>query len=214
MIALWIFSGIKLFCFKELSDAPQAEEYSQQPLISLSVKKCIPKMCVLEFLRYLDCVPCVLLGKKSLLSPQLLSSYIDFLHCCKKGTDYRASSLHKKGKVIWSACNPVHAFQAAILSILFGYVKNVEYQQWVSVPYCWVLYELILLQSQKKKRKERKTYGLDKNVYSPVHSQLPVHSVTDRQSEETLVLVLRLSSDSPLAFCFDPWRCVCLHVYG
>lgn len=101
-------------------------------------------MCVLEFLGYPEggkkeqhlLCSVRILQKPPLIPPPF--SYIDFLHYHKKGTDYRALSLQKKKKrkVIRSACNPVRALQAAVLSILFGYVKNVEYQQWVSVLYC------------------------------------------------------------------------------
>lgn len=168
-------------------------------LDTLRVKKKKPLLC-----------PTRIWKKPPFIPPPVLIYW--FSSPPQKGTDYRASSLQKKGKVIRSACNPVRAFQAAVLSILFGYVKNVEYQQWVSVPYCWVLYELILLQSQKKEKKRKKDLRLGQKVYSSVHFQLPVHSVTDRQSEETLVLVLGLSSDSPQAFCSDPW-CVGAHLW-
>lgn len=168
MITLWIFSDIKLSCLsKTFQMLHKLQKIPYSPTSQSLGLEVYPQDSV--FLNFLDTL--MVRGKKQknqkqrllcsvriLQKPPLIpppSSSIDFLHYCKEGTDYRALSLQKKGKVIWSVCNPVRALQAAVLSILFGYVKNVEYQQWVSVPYCWVLYELILLQSQKK-RKEKK----------------------------------------------------------
>ncbi|MCJ8734058.1 hypothetical protein PDJAM_G00231050 [Pangasius djambal] len=39
---------------------------------------------------------------------------------------------------------PRQVLQATMLSILFSYLENVEYQQWLSLPHCWLLYEAIL----------------------------------------------------------------------
>lgn len=41
---------------------------------------------------------------------------------------------------------PIQVFLHALLSILFSYLKNVEYQQWLSVGYCQLLYEAILVE--------------------------------------------------------------------
>lgn len=41
---------------------------------------------------------------------------------------------------------PIQVFLHALLSILFSYLKNVEYQQWLSVVYCQLLYEAILVE--------------------------------------------------------------------
>lgn len=46
--------------------------------------------------------------------------------------NYRAQQKEK----IASLYNPAHGFLDTVLSLLFRYVKNVEYQQWVSVVYC------------------------------------------------------------------------------
>lgn len=166
---MWIFSDIIVW-FKDFSDSStthsEAPEVHQQDVCSW------PSWIKTHLL-------CSARMWKSLPSSLPLSSYIDFLHHHKKRriTGPRPC---KKGKVIRSACNPVRAFQAAVLSILFGYVKNVEYQQWVSVPYCWVLYELILLQSQKKKRKERPTAWTKKSIAQCIPSSLYTQSQTGR----------------------------------
>ncbi|GAA6109706.1 uncharacterized [Tachysurus ichikawai] len=39
---------------------------------------------------------------------------------------------------------PCQVLQATMLSILFSYLENVEYQQWLSLRHCWLLYEAIL----------------------------------------------------------------------
>lgn len=76
-------------------------------------------------------------------SPPLASSVsatdIDFglrLLCPPLGLNGDGLQANEKQREISSACNPAHGFLAAVLSILFRYVKNVEYQQWVSLPYC------------------------------------------------------------------------------
>lgn len=39
---------------------------------------------------------------------------------------------------------PCQVLQPAMLSILLSYLKNVEYQQWLSLVHCQLLYEAIL----------------------------------------------------------------------
>lgn len=162
MRALGIFSYIKFPLFQRyLSDSltRHSVELEVHPPNLGPWLSWIPSEWKKTHPKHLLC-PARIWKKSPLIPPSFLIYWFSSPLQKRDGLQGLVLATKKWGNAIRSACNPVRAFQAAVLSILFGYVKNVEYQQWVSVPYCWVLYELILLQSQKKGKKRKKDLRL------------------------------------------------------
>lgn len=71
---------------------------------------------------------------------------------------------------------PCQVLQPAMLSILLSYLKNVEYQQWLSLVHCQLLYEAILAEWDGSQSRESSaavctttpvTAGLSCSLYSP-----------------------------------------------
>lgn len=59
---------------------------------------------------------------------------------------------------------PYQVLWSAMLSILLSYLKNVEYQQWLSLGHCQLLYEAILAEcdgSQCREGSARRCCGME-----------------------------------------------------
>lgn len=70
------------------------------------------------------------------------SSFFIFLSTIALSPLTRRGNPFKTGKLQVSF--PCQVLQPAMLSILLSYLKNVEYQQWLSLVHCQLLYEAIL----------------------------------------------------------------------